>query len=104
MQKGFQVLKRKVAQVKTPDAHIPVLVVEFVLIRPKSTQTSRVTESCAPSAKTMRKPCVKTQKKRKATTDNCPNVTNIKIRGFEMMEGFDLLVTQLQDKDSSYPF
>jgi len=43
----------KVAQVKTPDADIPVLVVEFVLIRPKPIQTSRVTESYAPSAKTM---------------------------------------------------
>ena len=67
MRKEFQVLKQKFAQVKTPDADIPVLVVEFVLIRPKPIQTSRVTESYAPSAKTMRKPCVKTLKKRNPT-------------------------------------
>jgi len=57
----------KVAQVKTPDADIPVLAVEFVLIRPKAMQSSRMTESYAPSAKTMRKPCVKTLKKRNPT-------------------------------------
>ena len=53
MRKEFQVLKQKFAQVKTPDADIPVLAVEFVLIRPKAMQSSRMTESYAPSAKTM---------------------------------------------------